>query len=298
MLPITLGSVGATLTSIIDLCTIMRCIDFSQENNLTALVSRFGDIAKDRAFPAFVYGAFTGMALTVFNLVPSITNMYGRSVLPCAAYACAKGKIESLREQVRSVLFAAGLIAVPSGIGLIMLADPIMLTLYSEHTEEASIAANALAALSPGMVFICLVTPLFSIMQGIGRSDLPVKLMLVGVAVKLLGNLLLIPSPLFTETGAGISTTICYGIMLVMSLISLRHELKENLGIIKTMLPIVYASLMSGGVVYILKSVLRSYNIIVQLAGCISGAVIIYGIVLWLMGHSRKNIREMLSLRI
>lgn len=298
MLPITLGSVGATLTSIIDLCTIMRCIDFSQEHDLAALINRFGDIAADKAFPAFVYGAFTGMALTVFNLVPSITNMYGRSVLPCAARACAKGKTESLREQVRSVLFAAGLIAVPSGIGLIMLADPIMLALYSEHTEEASIAANALAALSPGMVFLCLVTPLFSIMQGIGRADLPVKLMLVGVAVKLLGNLLLIPSSLFAETGAGISTSVCYGIMMVLSLISLRHELKGNLRIIKTMLPIVYASLMSGGVVYILKSVLHSYNVIVQLAGCISGAVLIYGIVLWLMGHSRKNIREMLSFRI
>lgn len=298
MLPITLGSVGATLTSIVDLCTVMRCIDYSQEHSITALAERFGEMASDKAFPAFVYGAFTGMALTVFNLVPSVTNMYGRSALPCAARAFARGKKDVLREQVRSVLLAAGLIAIPSGIGLTLLARPIMLTLYSGHTDEAGIAASALIALAPGMVFLCLVTPLFSIMQGIGRADLPVKLMIFGVVIKLIGNILLIPIPAFAETGAGISTSICYGIMLILSLLSLRHELNGSLEIIKTMLPVIYASIMSGTAAYLLKSVLRFCDIVVQLAGCILGAVIMYVIVLCLMGHSGNNIREKLCLRM
>ena len=298
MLPITLGSVGATLTSIIDLCTVMRCLGYAQEHRMAELAERFGSTAADRAFPAFVYGAFTGMALTVFNLVPSVTNMFGRSALPCAARAFVSGRNDVLREQVRSVVLAAGLLAIPSGAGLMITAEPIMLTLYSGHSEEAVIAAQALAALSPGMVCLCLVSPLFSVMQGIGRADLPVKLMICGVCVKLAGNLLLIPNPSFSVTGAGISTSICYGLMLVLAIASLRRELGGSLSLAKTMLPVLYASVMSSAAAYLLRSFLESCGALIQLAGCISGAVLIYGVVLWLMGHSRESIREMFTLRI
>ena len=298
MLPITLGSVGATLTSVIDLCTVMRCLGYAQEHKMTELAQRFGSIAADSSFPAFVYGAFTGMALTVFNLVPSVTNMFGRSVLPCAARAYVNGRNDVLRQQVRSVMLAAGILAVPAGAGMMITAEPIMLTLYSGHREEAEIAAQALAALSPGMVCLCLVTPLLCIMQGIGRADLPVKLMMTGVCIKLAGNLLLIPLPMFSVTGAGISTSVCYVSMLILSIVSLRRELGGKLLIAGTMAPVLYASAMSSTAAYLLRSLLRNWGALVQLTGCICGAVLIYGAVLWLMGHSKESIREMFTLRI
>ncbi|MDD6269617.1 MAG: polysaccharide biosynthesis C-terminal domain-containing protein, partial [Oscillospiraceae bacterium] len=151
--------------------------------------------------------------------------------------------------------------------------------------------------LAPGMVCLCLVSPLFSIMQGIGKADMPVKFMMLGVAVKLLGNLILIPLPSLSVTGAGISTSICYCVMLLLALLKLRKEL-GGLKLIKTMLPVIYASLMSGGGAYIINSVLRDYGTFVQLAGAISAAVLIYGIVLFLLGHSGRDIRDMLSMRI
>lgn len=298
MLPIALGSVAATLTSIIDLCTVMRCLGFSQEHSMDELTARFGDMALEETFPAFVYGAFTGMAITVFNLIPSVTNMFGRSVLPCAARAWAKGRTDSLREQVRSVSLAAGMLAVPAGMGLYLLAEPVMNVLYSGHSEEASIAADALRALVTGMVCLCIVSPLFSIMQGMGRADLPVKITLCGVGAKLVCNLILVPMPLFAVTGAGISTSLCYALMLVLSLYELRKMLSGGLGFIRTITPIVYASLMSTGAAYLINSLLREYGGLIQLGGAVSGAVLMYALVLWLMGHSSEKIRESLTLRM
>ncbi len=298
MIPVALGSIATTLTSIIDLCTVIRCFGYAQEHHGAALEQRFGSIAGEESFPAFVYGAFTGMALTVFNLVPSVTNMFGRSALPCAARAWTKGRKEVLREQVRSVTLATALLAVPSGIGLLLLADPVMQVLYSGHTQETVVAAEALRALVPGMVFLCLTTPLFSILQGIGRADLPVKLMLCGVAVKLAGNLLLIPIPATAVSGAGISTSLCYALMLVMALYCLRKELGGKLGLLKALSPVLYASCMSGAAAYLMASLLRHQETIVQLAGAIAGAVLMYFLVLWLLGHSRGSLRDMLSLRI
>ncbi|MBQ8515898.1 MAG: polysaccharide biosynthesis C-terminal domain-containing protein [Ruminococcus sp.] len=298
MIPVALGSVAATLTSIIDLCTVMRCFGFAQTHFPEAMERRFGSMAGEESFPAFVYGAFTGMALTVFNLIPSVTNMFGRSALPCAARAWAKGRTEALREQVRSVTLATGLLAIPSGVGLFLLADPIMQVLYSGHTEETVIAAEALRALVPGMVCLCLTTPLFSILQGMGRTDLPVKLMLWGVLVKLLGNLLLIPLPATSISGAGLSTSLCYALMLVLAVRGLRRELSGKLHLLRALWPVLYASCMSGAAAWLLSSVLRSHGLLLQLAGAIAGAVILYFLVLGLMGHSRGNLRDMLSLRI
>lgn len=92
MLPVALGSFVTNLTSLIDLCTMMRCFDHLQQTQAAALFQKFGAVAAESTFPALVYGAFSGMALTVFNLVPSVTNMFGKSVLPCAAQSWAKGQ--------------------------------------------------------------------------------------------------------------------------------------------------------------------------------------------------------------
>lgn len=100
MLPVALGSFVTNLTSLIDLCTMMRCFDHLQQTQAAALFQKFGAVAAESTFPALVYGAFSGMALTVFNLVPSVTNMFGKSVLPCAAQSWAKGQKEAVQKQL------------------------------------------------------------------------------------------------------------------------------------------------------------------------------------------------------
>ena len=55
---------------------------------------------------------------------------------------------------------------------------------------------------------------------------------------------------------------------------------------------------MSGAAAYLLASVLRSQETIVRLAAAIAGAVVMYGLVLWLMGHSKGSLRDALSIRM
>lgn len=130
MLPVALGSFVTNLTSLIDLCTMMRCFDHLQQTQAAALFQKFGAVAAESTFPALVYGAFSGMALTVFNLVPSVTNMFGKSVLPCAAQSWAKGQKEAVQKQLQSVLFLTALIALPAAGGLFCLSDSILTLLY------------------------------------------------------------------------------------------------------------------------------------------------------------------------
>ena len=40
--------------------------------------------------PNFIYGSYTGLAVTVFGLVPTITAMFGKSILPSLPKAVPK----------------------------------------------------------------------------------------------------------------------------------------------------------------------------------------------------------------
>ena len=89
MIPVALGSLVTNLTSLLDLVTMMRCLGRVQMFHGAELAERFGAFAAQPDFPAFVYGSFTGMAITVFNLVPLSPTCWGK-VLCCAAALWAK----------------------------------------------------------------------------------------------------------------------------------------------------------------------------------------------------------------
>ncbi len=298
MLPIALGTIAASLTSVIDLCTVMRCIDNTCKRFPEAMAVTFGEIAREPVFPAFVYGSFTGMALTVFNLVPSVTNMFGKAALPCTARAYAKGRTDAVKAQVCSVSLAAALIAFPAGAGLLVLSEPVMDVLYSSHTVEGSFAAEGLRCLVPGMVCLCITVPLFSVMQGMGRSDLPVKLTLPCVAIKLVLNLVLLSQPAFAVSGAAVSTSICYIAMLCFSLWVLSKVLNGIPGLIKTLLPSAYSAAMCGTAAFLTYSNTKALGDKISLLCSVLAGAAMYAAVMGLMGFTPKNLRERLSLRL
>ena len=238
------------------------------------------------------------MALTVFNLVPSVTNMFGKSVLPCAAQSWAKGQKEAVQKQLQSVLFLTALIALPAAGGLFCLSDSILTLLYPGQETACRIAAESLRSLLPGMVFLCFTMPLFSILQGIGRADLPVKYMLPCVAIKLLGNILFLQIPACSLLGAGLSTSLCYALLFGMTLFSLCRMLGMSLCELKPILPLCYAATMGITTAYLFRHLTRTMPLPVMLLCSVSSAVVMYGVVLLLLEKTANRLREGLCFRM
>ena len=103
---------------------------------------------------------------------------------------------------------------------------------------------RSLSFLGIAVILLCLSFPVFSMLQAVGRADLPVKIMLVGVVVKLAGNLVLVPVPEINVSGASISTTRCYAVILVLSLVCFVRETGVKLHIAKIFLPVAYSSVL------------------------------------------------------
>jgi len=229
MIPAALGALVTNLTSLTDLFTMMNLFSRMLASSPETFYQKAGlarNIPPEEA-AAFVYGSFMGLSVTVFNLVPSLTNMLARGVLPCTAQAWSAGDDRQASAYARQVLILTGLPAVPAGCGIFALSDGILAFLFSGRTAEIQTAVSGLRHLASGMVCLCLAFPVFSLLQAVGRQDLPVKIMLAGILVKILCNLLLIPH--LCTAGAALSTSLCYFLILVLSLFSLKKTLGHPL---------------------------------------------------------------------
>ena len=217
MLPVALGSLITNLTSLIDLATIISCLKKAVTAEPQCFSSAInGGISAD-ALPNFIFGCFSGLAVTVFNLIPSFTNMFGKGAVPFVAEGFAKNDKTMIEQAVTRVVFTAGFVAVPAGIGISALAPQILSLLFPSRQLEASVAAPSLRLLGVGVIFLSVSSVLFAVLQAAGRGSVPVKIMAVGVAVKLILNLALIPIPELNASGAAISTDICYLLIMLLS---------------------------------------------------------------------------------
>ena len=124
------------------------------------------------------------------------------------------------------VMRVTTLIALPSGIGLAVLAKPIMRMIYSDAPAAVEMSGPQLQVLGFAVVFICLSAPINSILQALGRADIPAKIVLVGGAVKLVLNIVLVSNPYINIMGSAYSTLACYVVMVLLSL----HALRKTVG--------------------------------------------------------------------
>lgn len=215
MLPVALGSLITNLTSLIDLATINSCLKAAMKNAPQLFEKLISSGITAEALPNFIFGSFSGLAVTVFNLIPSFTNMFGKGAVPFVSDGLARGDYELVKQSVMRVIFTAAFVAAPSGIGISALADGILGLLFPARTLETAAAGDSLRVLGAGVLFLCVSSVLFSVMQSAGRGGTAVKIMAIGAAVKLLLNLTLIPR--IGAVGAALSTDICYLLTMILS---------------------------------------------------------------------------------
>lgn len=267
-LPVGISAVVTNLTAIIDMGTLIGCISYFGYKGVLPV-----GIAEDE-IPQFVYGSFSGIALTVFNLVPSVTNMLGKGALPCITSCWASGDREGLHRGTVQALLTAAVISVPAAVGIGVLSPEILHTLFARQTDEAQLCISSLRWLMPGMVCLCVSFPIFAMLQGIGKTAAPLKIMLLGTVVKLGGNLLLIP--LMGADGAAASTTLCYAVILAASLYT--YMKAANIAIpIKPFTSVLYSGLLCGAAAYLASDICGRYgfgNIAAIAAAAVFGGII------------------------
>lgn len=278
-LPVGISAVVTNLTALIDMGTVIGCISY------------FGSAGErpsgvtEAELPHFIYGSFAGIALTVFNLVPSVTNMLGKGILPSITEAWEKRDSEQLKMRSMQALTASAAMAVPAAFGIGALSGEILTFLFPGQSDEVSVCINALRLLMPGMVCLCVSYPLFSMLQAIGKAAVPLKIMITGAVLKLVGNIILIP--FMGVDGAAVSTSICYVFILAAAVVVYFREagIKPE---VRPFLSILYSGAMCGAAAYLVSDLLELHNMsgVIIIAASVTAGAALYFIFMALLRGS------------
>ncbi len=291
--PVALSAVVINLTSLIDLATIMRHIEalmIEKPDELFAAYPGLGLELKGDELANFLYGSYTGVAMSVFHLVPSLTVALGISIIPLVTGYKRRGNKEGVQNAVETALRFTALLAAPAGFGISALAGPILSLLYPTRVQEVEIATPMLVILGYAAVFVAILIPMNTVLQALGRPDLPVKLMLASATLKLILNLILVPMPQYNIRGAAFATLGCYALLFVLTSLVLRYSCGLKIPIADIFMRAIGAAGVVGLVAYFTFEFLHDLlSLPVSLAIAMGVALVLYVIIAPFFGILRKK---------
>ena len=232
--PMVVSALILNITNLIDTITIQARLATALETDFNAVFSMHEaamtkavslsrlDISNKPEVVKYLWGAY-GSALDFRNLIPTITVQLGVSALPALAAAWAVKDKKNITSTIETVIRIGMLIALPAGIGMASLAEPILTVIYGRgnFSDTIPVVVPIMTAYGLATFVMAISTPVTNMLQAIGRTDIPVKSVVVGAICKLTCNFILVGNPKFNVYGAVAGTILFYVVIVSCNLISL-----------------------------------------------------------------------------
>ncbi|MBR6256061.1 MAG: polysaccharide biosynthesis protein [Lachnospiraceae bacterium] len=121
-----------------------------------------------------IQGVFNTQYNQMINLPTAIATAMASATLPSIVASFTRGEQDKVRAKTDSVIKINMLVAIPSAIGLAVLAEPIMGVLFPKLGDKMEVAVMLLRTGSTAVIFYALSTLSTSILQGCDHMRLPV----------------------------------------------------------------------------------------------------------------------------
>lgn len=148
-----------------------------------------------------LYGYLTGMANGLVQVPAILTVSLATSLVPAVSAAFTAGRLQEVKERTDTAMRIANLITVPACLGLAVLATPISELLYNTAAAGPAIRVLALAAFLIGLQQVT-----NGLLQGMGRTGIPLLNMGIAAVVKIILSWYLTALPWLGEVGAAWAT--------------------------------------------------------------------------------------------
>lgn len=127
-----------------------------------------------------LYGIFSNKAVVISNIPISIATAVSSAIIPGISAAYARRDEAGARRQVGNAIRITSIIAIPSAVGLAVLAGPITMLMFPQM-ESLELASSLLSLLAVTVIFYSISTITNAALQSIGRMNLP--LVSAGIAL-------------------------------------------------------------------------------------------------------------------
>ncbi len=225
-----------------------------------------------------LYGVY-GKAQTLFNLPAAFITPLTISIVPAISGALAKGDKKTAGTVSEDSLRISAFLAIPMGVGLAVLAKPIMDVLYpGSHLAGAGL----LRVMGAASFFVCLVLMENAILQASGREKLTMVTLITGGIIKIIINWFLVARRDINIYGAPVGTLCSYCAMAAMDYVFMCRTLSSRPRLLRVFSGPLAASALMGltawGIYGLGARLLGQGRIGTLLAMCaaIGAAVIVY----------------------
>ena len=185
-----------------------------------------------------LYGVY-GKAQTLFNLPAAFITPLTISIVPAISGAIAKGARRDAAKVSEDSMRISSFLAIPMGVGLAVLADPIMKVLYpGSHLAGAGL----LRIMGAASFFVCLVLMENAILQASGKEKLTMVTLIVGGLIKIAVNWFLVAQWDVNIYGAPVGTLCSYVAMAAMDYVFMWRTLDDRPRLLKVFAAPVAAS--------------------------------------------------------
>ena len=236
--PLTLSSIMTSFNKNIDSFTVKRILS-------TYMAS---DVATK------LYGQLSGKVDTLTNLPLAINIAFATALVPAISAARAKKDKETATKRTSFSLLTSMLIGLPCVAGMIIFAQPILNLLYPNANQGAVL----LQLIAVSVIFSILDQTINGALQGFGKVIVPAVALGIGVIVKLILNLILLPIPQLNVYGAAIGSIACHFVAFMIVFNVLKKNVKLDLPIKKFLIKPLLATSIMGVCSYTIFLILNS----------------------------------------
>lgn len=287
IIPIAASALAVNCVSFVDLLTVTRTLSMSAMQAPEYFNTTFGGILEScggiEGLPNFMYGSYTGIAISLFMMIPSFAGMTEKTAAPEIAAAWERKDADTLTRKVTLQLRAGTLIACPACFGAAALAEPLLGLLYRSRAAEVSVCQSSFIILCLSGIFMVLSSAMFGIFQSIGKAHIPLILMIGSVLIKLFLNPLLISIPRLNIAGAALSSVAGYLFMTIGGTIMLHKHFPRRISMLRAVFPALISGAGCGAFAFIARKLLETrLNSLLTLIFSAASGALVYVILLFL----------------
>lgn len=164
-----------------------------------------------------LWGQLSGYCNTMVGLPQVITQSVAIAMVPAVAGAFKTGRKHEVNESVNLGIRASMIIGMPCAIGIMALAEPILLLLFPKEPAGVASAAPTLMIMCINVALMSVLQTTTGILQGINKQMEPVKNLAIGSVGKIILTYILVAVPAINIKGAALGSIFVYSLALILN---------------------------------------------------------------------------------
>lgn len=214
--------------------------------------STFNEYMLKGGFPTekveVAFGMYGGSLYKIIMIPVSFAIAFGQPLIPELTHYLTSGNMKQVRKNLMLAIQLTCFITVPAVVGMSLLAKPIYILFFNSSTPGYNEMGGQIFLLGSLLgLFMALYSIVTAILQGIGGQWYGIAFLVVGLLIKYVGNVILIP--MFYADGATLSTMLAYTFCIGCSLYVIKRKTGFKLTALARRLVAIFVFVFAMGIV-------------------------------------------------